>query len=119
MLPGMSPLVQFLARSALGGVSVLIVAAILPGMRVRGYFDAFAFAVVVGVLNALAFEVFGILTIPFSILTVGFGYVAINALIFLLAQKVVRGVEISGCVIAALAALLVGLVNSAIARLIH
>lgn len=115
----MSSLVQLLAHFALSGVAVLIVAAILPGMRVRSFFDAFAFAVVVGILNALVFKVFGILTIPFSIVTIGFGYVALNSMIFLIAQKVVRGVEISGCVIAAIAALLVGLVNSGIARLLH
>jgi putative membrane protein len=114
ILPGM---LQALAHFALTGISVLIVAALLPGMRVRSYFDAFAFAVVVGILNVIAWKVLFLITLPFAFLTVGIGYFVINGLIFLVAQKVVRGVEISGCFIAAIAAVLVGLVNSGITAL--
>lgn len=45
----MSPLIQSLAHLLLTGVSVLVVAAILPGMAVKGFGSAVAFAFVVGV----------------------------------------------------------------------
>jgi putative membrane protein len=112
-------MLHHLVRFALNGVAVVIVAALLPGMRVRSYLDAFLFAIVVAVLNVLAWKVFALLTIPFAIVTIGIGYFIVNGLIFLIAQKVVRGVEISGCLVAAIAAFLVSLVNGAISAIFH
>jgi putative membrane protein len=91
------------------------VSAVLPGMKVRSFLDAFAFAVVAGLLNVLAWHTFlAIFSVAFSVLTVGIGILIINGLIFLVAQKIVRGVEISGCFIASIAAVLVSVMNSAI-----
>jgi len=114
----MSEPLRLLLQFVLSGVSVLIVAAILPGMRVRSFVDALAFAIVVALLNAIAWKVLAILTIPMTILTLGIFGLALNGFIFLLAQKIARGVEISGCFIASIAAVLVGLVNSAIQHLV-
>ena len=106
---------RLLLEFAVSGVSVLVVSAVLPGMKVRGFFDAFAFAVVAGLLNVLAWHTFlAVFSVAFSVLTVGIGILIINGLIFLVAQKVVRGVEISGCFIASIAAVLVSVLNSAI-----
>ncbi len=114
----MNQVVQLLLRFVLSGVSVLIVAALLPGFRVKKFSDALVFAIVVAFFNALAWKVFAILSIPFTVLTAGVGYFIINGLVFLAAQKVVRDVEISGCFIGAIAALLVALVNSALMGLL-
>jgi putative membrane protein len=114
----MSDALQILLRFALSGVSVLIVAAIMPGFRVKDFGSAFGFAIVVAIFNVLAWKVFGLVTWPFAVLTLGIGYFIVNGLIFLGAQKIVKGVEISGCFVAAIAALLVGVVNSAIGMLL-
>lgn len=120
MLPPMSGPVRMLVEFALSAVSVLIVSAVLPGMKVRSFIDAFLFAVVVAVLNVLAWHTFlAIFSVSFSVLTLGIGFFIVNGLIFLLAQKVVRGVEISGCFIASVAAVLVSLCNSAIMALLR
>ena len=104
-----------LLEVGLTGVSVMIVSALLPGMRVRGFLDAVLFALVTGFLNVLAWHTALVLFLAlFSVVTFGVGIVIINGLIFLVAQKVVRGVEIDGCFIAGLAAFLVSIVNSAI-----
>jgi putative membrane protein len=107
-----------LLKFALSAVSVLIVAAVLPGMRVRSFFDAFGFAIVVAILNVVTWKLLAPLSYTFGVVTLGIGFLILNGLIFLIAQKVVRGVEISGCVIASIAAVLVGLVNSAIMHLL-
>lgn len=92
----MSNAAHLLLQFAVTGVSVLIVSAVLPGMRVRSFFDAFAFAVVAGLLNVLAWHTFlAVFSVAFSVITVGIGILIINGLIFLIAQKFVRGVEIS------------------------
>lgn len=104
-----------LLEVGLTAVSVMIVSALLPGMRVRGYVDAVLFALVTGFLNVLAWHsLAAIFSVVFSVVTFGVGIVIINGLIFLVAQKVVRGVEIDGCFIAGLASFLVSIVNSAI-----
>lgn len=111
---------KLLLEFALSGVSVLIVSAVLPGMKVRSFFDAFGFAVVVALLNMLAWKTFlAIFSVTFSVITLGIGFFIINGLIFLVAQKVVKGVEISGCFVASIAAILVSLCNSAIHALLH
>ena len=100
---------------SLTAVSVMIVSALLPGMRVRGFVSALVFAFVTGFLNVVAWHTFAaVFSVAFSVVTFGVGIVIINGLIFLVAQKLVRGVEIDGCAIAALAAFLVSIVNSAI-----
>ncbi|MBI2390548.1 MAG: phage holin family protein [Deltaproteobacteria bacterium] len=109
-----------LLEFVLSGVSVMIVAAVMPGFRVRGFFDAFLFAVVTALLNVLAWHTFlAIFSVTFSVFTLGIGILIINGLIFLVAQKVVRGVEISGCLVASIAAVLVSVVNSAILALLR
>jgi putative membrane protein len=107
-----------LLKFALSAVSVLIVAAVMPGMKVRSFFDAFGFAIVVAILNVIAWKLLAPLTYTFGVLTLGVGFLIVNGLVFLIAQKVVRGVEISGCLVASIAAVLVGLVNSAIMQLL-
>lgn len=104
-----------LLEFCLSALSVMIVSAVLPGMKVRGFVDALLFAIVTAFLNVLAWHtLLAIFSVTFSVATLGVGIFIINGLIFLVAQKVVRGVEISGCLIASIAAFLVSIVNSAI-----
>ena len=109
---------HLLLRFVVTGLSVLIVAAFMPGMKVKSFFDAFAFAVVAAIFNVLAWGVFGLITWPFAVLTLGIGMFIVNGLVFMLATKIVKGVEISGCFVAAIASVLVALVNSGIQALL-
>jgi putative membrane protein len=114
----MSPIVQTIVRFVVNGLAVLIVASFLPGMKVDRFRDAVLFAVVVAFFNALAWTVFGLLTIPFSVLTLGVGVFIVNGAVFLLADKVVSGVRISGWLVGIVGAVLVSLVNSALGSLL-
>ena len=100
-----SPLVVAVVHLLLTGVSVLLVGKLLPGVRVKSYGSAVAFAFVIGVLNAVAWTLLAPLSITFSVLTLGLGALVINGVLFLIADAVVPGVEISGCITAALASL--------------
>ncbi|GAC1351685.1 MAG: hypothetical protein NVSMB1_07090 [Polyangiales bacterium] len=88
-------------------------------MRVKRFTDAIAFAVVVAILSTIAWHFLWPLSVTFSVLTFGIGILIINGFIYLLAQRVVKGVEFSGCLVAAIASILVSVVNSAIGALIH
>jgi putative membrane protein len=95
----------------LTGVSVLVVGKLLPGVRVKSYGSALLFALVVGVLNAIAWTFLAPLTVTFSVLTLGLGALVINGILFMIADAVVPGVQISGCFTAALASVGVTAVN--------
>lgn len=104
-------LVLAVARLLVTGLSVLVVGALLPGIKVKSYGSAVLFALVVGVFNAIAWYLLAPLTWPFAVLTLGLGVLVVNAGVFLLAGRVVSGVQISGCVTAVLASLGVSFVN--------
>lgn len=94
----------FVARALIDGVGVLVVSALLPGMRVKSYPAAVAFAIVVGVLNAIVWHALAFLSVPLTVLTLGFFGVVLNAFVFGIARSIVPGVEISGCLTALFAA---------------
>jgi putative membrane protein len=100
-----SSLVVAVVHLLLTGLSVLLVGKVLPGVRVKSFGSAVAFAFVVGILNAVAWTLLAPLSITFSVLTLGLGALVINGVLFLLADAVIAGVEISGCFTAALASL--------------
>lgn len=94
----------------LTGVSVLIVAKFLPGVQVKSYGSAVVFALVVAILNAVAWYLLAPLTWTFAVITLGVGILIVNGLIFLWAGNLV-GVRFSGCATAAIASVCVSLLN--------
>lgn len=108
----MNWLVLQLLRLLVLGFSVLIVAKLLPGIRVERYRSAVAFAFFVSLLNVIAWGIFGIFTWPFAILTLGIGGFFLNGLLFMVASNLTGGVRISGCFTASIAALAVTIVNA-------
>lgn len=106
-------LVQLLKLCVLA-FSVLIVAKVMPGIRVERYSSAVAFAFFVALMNVIVWGLFGIFTWPIAILTLGIGAFFLNGLVFMLASGFVRGVQVSGCFTASLAALAVTIVNAAL-----
>ena len=102
-----------LAHLGLTGVSVFIVAKLLPGIQASSLKASIFFAFVVGVLNAIVWGALAVFAVSFTIVTVGLGALILNGVVFLLASKVVEGVRISGCMTAAIASLGVSLVNAA------
>lgn len=111
------PLVVTLGHLLVSGLSVFLVAKLMPGMRAKSFGSALAFAVVMAVLNAIAWHFLSPLTVTFSVLTLGIGALVVNGVLFLVAGKI-TGVVFSGCVTAALASLLVTLLNGALEYLL-
>lgn len=105
------PIAQFVLRLLLTGVSVLVVGAILPGIKVKSYGSAVWFALAIGVLNAIAWYLLAPLTWTFAVLTLGLGILVVNTIVFLLAGRVVSGVSISGWFTALLGSLGVSVCN--------
>jgi putative membrane protein len=77
-------------------LAVFIVANVLPGVQVDDNLAALMVAVVLAFLNSIVKPLLTILTIPITILTLGLFLLAINAIIIILAEKLVNGFHVQG-----------------------
>lgn len=92
-------------------VAILIAAYLLPGVEVT-LVGALVLAVVLAVLNQFIKPILILLTLPINIVTLGLFSLVINALLVLLADKIVPGFAISGFWIAVLFSIVLSLLNS-------
>ena len=92
-------------------VAVLVAARIVPGIRVKSFGSAVAFAFVLAVLDVLLHKLLIILALPLILLSFGLFLIVINGFLFWLADKVVEGVEVDGFGSAILGSLLTSLVS--------
>jgi putative membrane protein len=105
---------NFIVKLILSAIAVLITAWLLPGVSIAGnsFFTAFILAIVLAFLNAVLKPILVFLTIPVTILTLGLFYLVINALIIILAAKLVDGFHVSGFFTALLFSLVLSLIAS-------
>jgi putative membrane protein len=67
------------------------IAHFLPGVHVAGFYTAAVVAVVLGLLNVFIKPIMVLLTLPFTIVTLGLFLLVINALVIVLCTKIVGG----------------------------
>jgi putative membrane protein len=77
-------------------VSILIIGALLPGIRIKGstFWTATIVALVLAILNFLVYPFMVILTLPVTLLTFGLFLLVINALIVQMASWMVPNFEV-------------------------
>ncbi len=92
-------------------IAILIAAYLLPGVEVT-LVGALVLAVVLAILNLFIKPILILLTLPINIVTLGLFSLVINALLVLLADKIVPGFAISGFWIAVLFSIVLSLINS-------
>jgi putative membrane protein len=76
---------------------------------VADYWSAIMVAVVLAFLNTIVKPILTVLTIPITVLTLGFFLLVINALIIIFAEKLVSGFYVSGFLTALLFSLILSL----------
>jgi putative membrane protein len=93
----MNTIVGWIVALLLGGLGVMIAAAILPGFRVRGGFaSAMIVGLVYGVLKMLLQWLLILFTFPLVIVTLGLFVLVINAFLLWLTDKLMRRFEVHG-----------------------
>jgi putative membrane protein len=92
-------------------VSVGIAAYLIPGVIVNGVFSALWVALFLGIVNVLIRPVLIFVTLPINIMTLGLFTFVINAVLVLLASRVVHGFEIKGFWTAMLFSIVLSIVN--------
>lgn len=87
---------KFLIQILISAISVLVTGYLMPGIKIDGFSTALVVAVVLAILNVFLKPVLVLLSIPATIFTLGLFLLVINALIILIASKMVDGFQVSG-----------------------
>ena len=103
---------KIILKMLLTAVAVVILAEILPGIYVDGYTSAVVVAIVLGLLRIFVRPLIILFTLPITILTLGLFLFVINAIIILLADKLIDGFAVSGFLYALLFSLLLSFFQS-------
>uniref|UniRef100_UPI0040499632 phage holin family protein n=1 Tax=Gelidibacter sp. TaxID=2018083 RepID=UPI0040499632 len=103
---------NLILRILLTAAAVFILSYFLPGVDEVTFTSAIIVAIVLGLLNAIVKPILVILTLPITIVTLGLCLLIINALIILLASKLIDGFSVDGFWVALLFSLLLSLLQS-------
>ncbi len=95
---------------------LVITAYLLPGIHIESFFTAVVLALVLGVLNILVKPLLLLLTLPITIVTLGLFTLVINAIIILLAAKIVPGFIVDGFWWAVLFSIVSSILNFFVSR---
>jgi putative membrane protein len=106
---------RFILRLVVNAVAVFLAANLVPGIHVSTPGTALLAGLILGFVNALIKPVLFVLTLPFTILTLGLFIFVVNAVCLALVAWLVPGFTISGFG----AALLGAIVISAVSWLLH
>jgi putative membrane protein len=102
---------HFLVRVLLNAVALLVAAWLVPGIQISGPAATILAGLLLGVVNALVRPVLLLLTLPFTLLTLGLFIFVVNAMCFALTAALVPGFRISGFTAALLGSIVVSIVS--------
>lgn len=102
---------RFLIRLLLNGVAILIAAWLVPGLHLSSPGSALLAGVILGFVNALVRPVLFLLTLPFTLVTLGLFIFVLNAICLGLTAAVLPGFEIASYWAAFLGAVVVTIVS--------
>jgi len=85
---------NFIIKTLIIAAAVVIASYFLPGVAVKRFTTALMVALVLSVLNYFVKPILVILTLPITIITLGLFLFIVNAIIILLAGKLVAGFRV-------------------------
>lgn len=101
-----------LIRWLMSALVLLIIAEVVPGISISGWYAAIIAALVLGLLNALVKPILVVLTLPITVVTLGLSILVINGLLFWFAASFLDGFVVSGFWAAFFGALIMSLFSS-------
>ena len=105
---------EFLISLAINAVAVFLMAAFLPGLRVKNFMTALLTGALFAMVNASVSPLAKVLALPLHIVVLGLVFFTINLLMLLLIDKLFEGFELRGFTWACLFSLLISLLNAAL-----
>ena len=108
---------RLLLNWLLSAVALLIVSYLVPGFQLQGFKAALIAAIVIGLINATLGMILKLITLPLTLLTLGVFWWVVNALMLMLASKLLApNFMVSGFLTAFLGAIALSLVNMVLQR---
>ncbi len=117
-LPRENTMTRLLIVWILNAVALMAVAYLMPSIKVTSFVSALLAAFALGLVNTLIRPVLTFLTLPISVLTLGFFYLVLNGLLFWMVGKVLEGFTVDGFWAAVFGGLLYGLISWLLALII-
>jgi putative membrane protein len=102
----------------LNAVALMAVAYLMPSIKVTSFMSALIAAFALGFVNTLIRPLLALLTLPISVLTLGFFYLVLNGLLFWMVGKLLNGFSVDGFWAAVFGGLLYGLISWLLALII-
>lgn len=87
---------HFLIRLLINGIVFYLIAMYVPGIHTNGLGAAVLAAFIFGIVNAIVRPIVLLLTLPFTIVTLGLFVIIVNALMFWLATWIAPGFKVDG-----------------------
>ena len=103
---------NFIIRLLITAAVAYGLSTVLSGVHIVDFKTALIFALVLAVLNAIVKPILVILTLPITIITLGLWLFIINAIIILIADKFIKGIQIDGILWALIFSLLLSVLSS-------
>ena len=104
-------MIGLVARIAISALGLWVATRIVPGVEVRNWETLVLAALLLGVVNAFVRPVLILVTLPFTLITLGLFILIINAGLFALVSAVLHGFVVHGFFAAFWGALVVSLVS--------
>ena len=104
-------LVKFAIRALVGAAGLWLAAYLIPGVAYDKPLTLLIAAVLLGLVNALVRPVVTLLTLPFTILTLGLFLLVVNAAMIGLVAWLLKGFTVDGLLAGVLAAIVTGAVS--------
>ncbi|NBB89136.1 MAG: phage holin family protein [Bacteroidetes bacterium] len=108
---------NILIRILLNGAFVYIASALLSGVQVDDFWVAILVGLVLGIINVTVKPILTVLTLPFTILTLGLFLLVINAAMVMLTHSIVPGFQVAGWWSALFFSIIMSLLNLIVADL--
>ncbi|WP_212000827.1 phage holin family protein [Chitinophaga sp. HK235] len=108
----------FLLRILVSALAAMLTTYLLkPAVKIDSFVTALLLALVLALLNALVRPLLVLFTLPVTLLTLGLFLFVINAVIILLAAKIVPGFKVDGFWWAMLFSIVMTIINSVLSSL--
>ena len=101
----------FFIRILINALAIYFTAAIVPGIALSGVMAALGSGLVLGLVNAVVRPILIIMTLPFTLLTLGLFLFVLNGLCLWLTSLLVKGFEVHGFWAAVFGSILVSIVS--------
>lgn len=115
---------KFIIKLIASTLAVMITTWLLPGVTITGESDSERFltalmvAVAIAFLNAVLKPILAFLTLPITILTLGLFYLVLNAVIILLADKLVDHFHVNSFLTALFFSIILAIITSVLEKML-